>query len=329
MTTMQLSFGDGESTGGRKRTRREVFLAEMEQVVPWHALLALIAPHYPKLGRPGRQPYPLATMLRIHFLQQWYALSDPAMEEAMYDTPVMRRFARLGGLDDIPDETTILNFRRLLETHDLARHLFERVNAHLARKGQSLRAGTIVDATIVAAPSSTKNADGERDPEMHQTKKGNQWHFGMKAHIGVDDESGLVHSVECTAANASDITQMHKLLHGEEDTVCGDSGYTGAENREDLRGVKARFLIAEKPSKLRMIRGKRDRAWAERWERMKASLRAKVEHPFRVIKRQFGYMKVRYRGLAKNTAQVLTLFALSNLWMSRRRLLPAAGELRL
>ncbi len=268
---MQLSFGDGESTGKRKRTRREVFLAEMEQVVPWHALLALIAPHYPELGRPGRQPYPLATMLRIHFLQQWYALSDPAMEEALYDTPVMRRFARLGGLDYIPDETTILNFRRLLETHDLARKLFERVNAHLARKGQSLRAGTIVDETIVdetivAAPSSTKNADGERDPEMHQTKKGNQWHFGMKAHIGVDDESGLVHSVECTAANASDITQMYKLLHGKEDTVCGDSGYTGAEKREELRGVKARFLIAEKPSKLRRICGKRYRAWAERWE---------------------------------------------------------------
>jgi IS5 family transposase len=326
---MQLSFGDGEATGKRKRTRREVFLAEMEQVVPWHALLALIAPHYPTLGRPGRQPYPLATMLRIHFLQQWYALSDPAMEEALYDTPVMRRFARLGGLDDIPDETTILNFRRLLETHDLARELFERVNAHLARKGQSLRAGTIVDATIIAAPSSTKNADGERDPEMHQTKKGNQWHFGMKAHIGVDDESGLVHSVECTAANAPDVAQMHKLLHGKEDTVCGDSGYTGAHKREEMRGVKARFLIAEKPSKLRMIFGKRDRAWAERWEKMKASLRAKVEHPFRVIKRQFGYMKVRYRGLAKNTAQVLTLFALSNLWMSRRRLLPTAGELRL
>jgi transposase, IS5 family len=329
MTTIQLSFGNGEATGKRKRTRREVLLAEMEQVVPWHALLALIALHYPSMGRTGWQPYPLATMLRIHFLQQWYALSDPAMEEALYDTPVMRRFARLGDLDDIPDETTILNFRRLLETRDLARELFERVNTHLARKGQSLLAGMIVDATIIAAPSSTKNADGERDPEMQQTKKGNQWYFGMKAHIGVDDESGLVHSVECTAANAADIAQVHKLLHGKEDTVCGDSGHTGAEKREDLRGMKARFLIAEKPSKLRMIRGKRDRAWAERRGRMKASLRAKVEHPFRVIKRQFGYVKVRCRGLAKNTAQVLTLFALSNLWMMRGRLSPAAGELRL
>jgi IS5 family transposase len=322
---MQLTFGDAEGLGKRKRTRREIFLAEMEQVVPWTALLALIEPHYPKTGRPGRPPYALATMLRIHFLQQWYALSDPAMEEALFDTPVMRRFARLNGLENIPDETTILNFRRLLEDHGLAERIFERVNAHLARKGQSLRAGTIVDATIIAAPSSTKNQDGERDPQMHQTKKGNQWHFGMKAHIGVDDESGLVHHVECTAANVADVTQVHKLLHGKEETVYGDSGYTGADKREELQAVEAGFLIAEKPSKLRMIKNKRERHYAKRWEHYKASVRAKVEHPFRVIKRQFGYIKVRYRGLAKNAAQVLTLFALSNLWMSRRRLLPATG----
>ena len=203
------------------------------------------------------------------------------------------------------------------------------MNAHLARKGQSLRAGTIVDATIIAAPSSTKNRDDERDPEMHQTKKGNQWHFGMKAHIGVDDESGLVHHVECTAANVADVTQVHKLLHGKEDTVCGDSGYTGAGKREELQDVAAGFLIAEKSSKLRAIKNKRERRHGERWEHFKASLRAKVEHPFRVIKRQFGYTKVRYRGLAKNTAQVLTLFALSNLWMVRWQLLPTAGLLRL
>jgi len=326
---MQLTFGDAEDLGKRKRTRREIFLAEMEQVVPWTALLTLIEPHYPKLGRPGRQPYAVATMLRIHFLQQWYALSDPAMEEALYDTPVMRRFARLSGSDNFPDETTILNFRRLLETHGLAEQIFERVNAHLARKGQSLRAGTIVDATIIAAPSSTKNQGGERDPEMHQTKKGNQWHFGMKAHIGVDDESGLVHHVACTAANEADVTQLHKLLHGKEDTICGDSGYTGANKREELQEVKSGFWIAEKPSKLRAIKSKRERRYAKRWEHFKASLRAKVEHPFRVIKRQFGYTKVRYRGLAKNTAQVLTLFALSNLWMVRRQLLPTAGLLRL
>lgn len=326
---MQLTFGDAEGLGQRKQTRREIFLAEMEQVVPWKSLLALIEPHYPKHGRPGRQPYPLATMLRIHFLQQWYALSDPAMEEALYDTPVMRRFAQLGGLDDVPDETTILNFRRLLETRDLPGRILVKVNKHLSNRGLSLRGGTIVDATIIAAPSSTKNQDGERDPEMHQTKKGNQWFFGMKAHIGVDDESGLVHHVECTAANAGDVTQVHKLLHGKEDTVCGDSGYTGADKREELQGVKSVFLIAEKPSKLRAMKNKRVRRSAERWEHFKASLRAKVEHPFRVIKRQFGYTKVRYRGLAKNTAQVLTLFALTNLWMVRRQLLPATGLLRL
>lgn len=326
---MQLSFGDAEFNGKRKQTRREMFLSEMDKVVPWKALLALIEPHYPKLGQPGRQPYPLETMLRIHFLQQWYALSDPAMEEALYDTVSMRRFAKLGGLDDVPDETTILNFRRLLEKHDLARKLLNRVNAHLSRKGQSLRGGTIVDATIIAAPSSTRNQGGERDPEMHQAKKGNHWHFGMKAHIGVDDESGLVHSVECTAANEADISQAYKLLHGKEDTVCGDSGYTGLEKREEMIKCKARYLIAEKPSKLKKIKGKRELKWARQWEHTKASLRAKVEHPFRVIKRQFGYVKVRYRGLAKNAAQVLTLFALSNLWMKRKQLLPNTGELRL
>lgn len=192
----------------------------------------------------------------------------------------------------------------------------------------SLRSGTIVDATIISAPSSTKNKAGERDPAMHQTKKGNQWFFGMKAHIGVDDASGLVHHVECTAANVADVTQVHKLLHGREDTVCGDSGYTGAEKREELQDVDAGFLIAEKPSKLRAMKNERERRYAERWERYKASLRAKVEHPFRVIKRQFGYTKVRYRGLAKNAAQVLTLFALSNLWMARRRLLPTTGAVR-
>jgi IS5 family transposase len=326
---MQLTFGDAEGLGKRKQTRREIFLAEMDQVVPWGALLGLIEPHYPKLGRQGRQPYPLATMLRIHFLQHWYALSDPAMEEALYDTAAMRRFAQLGGLDEVPDETTILNFRRLLETHDVARKILTKVNAHLARKGLSLRSGTIVDATIIAAPSSTKNRDGERDPEMHQTKKGNQWYFGMKAHIGVDDDSGLVHHVECTAANAADVTQVHKLLHGKEDTICGDSGYTGADKREELQAVKAGFLIAEKPSKLRAMKNTREGRSVERWEHCKASLRAMVEHPFWVVKRQFGYTKVRYRGLAKNTTQVLTLFALSNLWMTRRHLLPTTELLRL
>ncbi|MFA8471215.1 IS5 family transposase [Xanthomonas campestris pv. campestris] len=322
---MQLTFGDAEGLGKRKQTRREIFLAEMEQVVPWQQLLGLVAPHYPVSGRPGRQPYALATMLRIHLLQQWYALSDPAMEEALHEIPTLRRFAQLGGLDNVPDETTILNFRRLLETHGLAARMLEAVNAHLARKGQSLRSGTIVDATLIAAPSSTKNADHARDPEMRQTKKGNQWYFGMKAHIGVDEFSGLVHHVHCTAANVADVTVTHTLLHGKEDSVFGDSGYTGADKREELQDCEAAFFIAAKRSVLQAIGNKRERAREQRWEHFKASVRAKVEHPFRVIKRQFGYTKVRYRGLAKNTAQVLMLFALSNLWLKRKQLMPVVG----
>jgi len=322
---MQLTFGDAEGLGKRKQTRREIFLAEMEQVVPWKSLLALIEPHYPTSGRRGRPPYALPTMLRIHLLQQWYALSDPGMEEALHEIASMRLFARLSGLAPIPDETTILNFRRLMETNGLAAKMLEAVNAHLARKGQSLRAGTIVDATIISAPSSTKNADKARDPEMHQTKNGNQWYFGMKAHIGVDEFSGLVHHVKGTAANVGDVTVTHELLHGKEDCVLGDSGYTGADARAELRDCKATFLIAKKRGTVKAIRNARDRRQHERWESCKASMRAKVEHPFRVIKRQFGYTKVRYRGLAKNTAQVLTLFALSNLWMTRRQLMPVQG----
>ena len=319
---MQLTFGDAEDLGQRKQTRREVFLGEMEQVVPWKALLALIEPHYPKLGRPGRQPYALATMLRIHFLQQWYALSDPAMEEALYDTPVMRRFAGIGGLDGIPDETTILNFRRLLETHGLAAKLLARVNAHLQRKGMSLRSGTIVDATIIAAPSSTKNREGERDPEMHQTKKGNQWHFGMKAHIGVDAESGLVHTVVGTAANVADVTQTAEVLHGEEKTVYLDAGYTGVEKREELKDRDIDWQVATKRSKLKAIpKESKLGPLLRRLESVKASIRAKVEHPFHIVKNLFSHRKVRYRGLKKNTAQLHILFALANLVIAKRQLL--------
>ena len=326
---MQLTFGDAEGLGKRKQTRREMFLSEMDQVVPWKRLLVLIEPHYPASGRRGRPPYAMETMLRIHLLQQWYALSDPGMEEALHEIPTLRRFAQLGGLDNIPDETTILNFRRLLETHGLAAKMLEAVNAHLARKGQSLRAGTIVDATIIQAPSSTKNADKARDPEMHQTRNGQQWYFGMKAHIGVDEFSGLVHHVHCTAANVADVTVVRALLHGREDCIFGDSGYTGLDKREAFEDSKAAFFIAAKRSTVQAIGNKRQRRQKMRWEHFKASVRAKVEHPFRVIKRQFGYTQVRYRGLAKNTAQVLTLFALSNLWMVRRQLLPATGQVRL
>ncbi len=321
---MQLTFGDAEGLGKRKQTRREIFLAEMERIVPWKRLLALIEPHYPVSGRPGRQPYALARMLRIHLLQQWYALSDPAMEEALHEIPTLRRFAQLGGLDNVPDETTILNFRRLLETHGIAARMLEAVNAHLSRKGQSLRSGTIVDATLIAAPSSTKNADRARDPEMHQTKKGNQWYFGMKAHIGVDEFSGLVHHVQCTAANVADVTVTHALLHGKEDSVFGDSGYTGAEKRDELQSCEAAFSLP--PSAPRFKPLATARACLGRTLGTLQGKRAREGGaPIPGDQAAVRLHQVRYRGLAKNTAQVQTLFALSNLWMVRRHLLPARG----
>ena len=321
----QMSFGDAEYAGKRKRTRREVFLAEMDKVVPWPRLLALIEPHYPKAGN-GRPPYPLATMLRVHLMQNWFGLSDPGMEEALYEIAPLRQFAHLSLTRPIPDETTILNFRRLIEAHDLAPKLLQTVNAHLCRKGLMLKQGTIVDATIIAAPSSTKNADGERDPELHQTKKGNQWHFGMKAHIGVDVDSGLVHTVTTTAANASDVSQVEALLHGKEEVVHADAGYIGAQQR--VKSGKREWHIAAKRGAVKAIKDAKLKQIVEELETLKARIRARVEHPFRVIKRQFGFMKVRFKGLAKNTAQVITLFALSNLWMARKRLLTPTGPLR-
>ena len=316
----QLSFSDVEYGGKRKQTRREVFLVEMERAVPWRELEDLIEPHYPKIGG-GRPPYALSTMLRIHCLQQWYGLSDPAMEEALYEIASMRQFAGLSlARGAVPDETTILKFRHLLERHDLARQIFEAIKGHLQAKGLMLRQGTIVDATIVSAASSIKNSTGERDPEMHQTRKGNQWYFGMKAHVGVDAESGLVHSLIGTAANVADVTQAHDLLHGEETVAFGDAGYTGVAKRPECKQAVA-WHVAMKPGKRRAL-GKTalDRLY-EKIERLKAQIRARGEHAFRVVKRQFGYVKVRYRGLAKNTAQLHMLFALANIWTARRRLL--------
>ena len=318
----QMSFGDAEYAGKRKKTRRELFLEEMEQVVPWASLENLIEPLYPIAGR-GRHPYPLETMLRVHLMQNWFGLSDPAMEEALYEITPMRVFARLTLTKAIPDETTILNFRHLLEANDLAPEILGRVNAYLSRKGLLLKRGSIVDATIIAAPSSTKNAEGKRDPEMHQTKKGNQWHFGMKAHIGVDADSGLVHTVATTPANVADIEVVDELLHGKEQVVHADSGYTGADKRVERKQLT--WQIAAKRGRIKALPDNRQRRALERREQRKASVRAKVEHPFRVIKRQFGLLKVRFRGLAKNTAHVITLFALSNLWMARRRLLAMTG----
>ena len=320
----QMSLGESGFARKTKRTRKREFLDEMNLVVPWGELVALIAPQAPTpRAKGGRPPFAVETMLRIHFLQQWFNLSDPAMEEALYDTPMFREFAKLDmGEENLPDESTILRFRHLLEKNHLSLQILATVNATLTAKGLMLKIGTVVDATLIAAPSSTKNKDGERDPEMHQTKKGNQWHFGMKAHIGVDADSGLVHTVVGTAANAGDVTQASALVHGQETDVYADAGYQGVAKRKETQDIEATWHVAMRPGKRRALDKSRPvDALLEQLEHVKASIRAKVEHPFRVIKRQFGHVKVRYRGLAKNTAQLHTLFALSNLWIVRRTLL--------
>lgn len=293
----------------------------MERVVPWNDLVALVSPYMPE-GRRGRPPFPVEAMLRIHFMQQWFNLSDPAMEDALHDVPLFRDFAGLGGWDDrLPDESTILRFRHALEKHKLAEQILKTVNELLTAKGLMLRSGTVVDATLIAAPSSTKNSSGERDPQMKQSKKGQQWYFGMKCHIGVDAESGLVHTVRGTAGSVNDVVEANGLLHGQETDAWGDAGYQGAHKRADAApGVN--WHVAMKPGKRRaMDKNTPLGQLAERIEKIKASVRAKVEHPFRVIKRQFGHVKVRYRGLAKNTAQLHTQFALANLWMAKRKLM--------
>ncbi len=320
----QLSLGESGFERKTKRTRKREFLYEMNLVVPWAELVSLIAPHAPAPGaKGGRPPFAVETMLRIHFLQQWFNLSDPATEEALYDMALFREFVGLdAGEDNLPDESTILRFRHLLEAHNLSLQILATVNATLAAKGLLLKSGTVVDATLIAAPSSTKNSSGERDPEMHQTKKGNQWHFGMKAHIGVDADSGLVHTVVGTAANVNDVTQAHALVHGEETDVFADAGYQGVDKRTETQDIDVHWHVAMRPGKRKVLdKSTPMGAILDQLEQVKARIRAKVEHPFRVIKRQFGHVKVRYRGLAKNTAQLHTLFALSNLWMVRRTLL--------
>lgn len=313
----QQSLGLGQSS---KRTRRREFLGEMECVVPWTELVSLVAPYLPE-GRRGRPPFPVEAMLRIHFMQQWFNLSDPAMEDALHDVPLFREFAGLAGWDDrLPDESTILRFRHVLEKHKLGEQMLRTVNDLLTARGLLLRSGTVVDATLIAAPSSTKNASGERDPEMKQSRKGQQWYFGMKAHIAVDADSGLVHTVRGTAGSVHDVVEANALLHGQETDVYADAGYQGAGKRPDARaGVT--WHIAMRPGQRKALdRSDPVQALADDIERIKARIRAKVEHPFRVIKRQFGHVKVRYRGLTKNTAQLHTLFALANLWIAKRRI---------
>jgi IS5 family transposase len=320
MMQRQGSFSQAEYAGKKKQTRRDKFLAEMEQVVPWARLVARLQPLYPK-GDRGRPPIGLERMLRIYFLQQWYGLADEALEDALYDSHALRGFAGIElNHDPVPDATTLLKFRHWLERHELTRALFDEVGRMLEARGLLMRQGTIVDATIIAASPSTKNKTKARDPEMHQTKKGNQWHFGMKAHIGVDVASGVVHTLTGTAANKADINQMAALLHGREEAVFADAGYAGASKRPELAARDVCWNIAVKRSIIKAL-PKALRDLAEPMERALAQVRAWVEHPFHVVKNLFRHKKLRYRGLAKNTAQLHTLFALANLVIVKKTLL--------
>ena len=312
----QTTFASLAFDAKKKLTRRERFLREMDQVVPWERLLKLIAPHYPKAGN-GRAPMPLETMLRLYFLQQWFNLSDPAAEDSLYDIESMRRFCCIElGDNAVPDETTILNFRRLLERHQLTEAIFQAVSRLLADKRLLLKSGTLVDATIISAPSSTKNADRSRDPEMTQTRKGNQWYFGMKVHIGTDRQ-GIVHTVTTTTAKEADMTQLPELLHGKESVVHGDRGYYSHDAVEFLRGHGIRARLQKRAASGHPL-SRAEKARNRKWSRA----RAFVEHPFHVIKRLWGFAKVRYRGLAKNTARVFALLALANLYRVRYQLMP-------
>jgi len=315
----QIGLQDTRLAKRQKQTRKAQFLEEMDQIVPWQQLMDVIEPYYPKAGN-GRRPIALETMLRIHFLQHWFNYSDPGMEEALYDIPLFQQFARIDMVvDTIPDETTLLKFRHLIEQKGLAQKLFEAVNDHLADRGLLLREGTAVDATLISAPTSTKNSERKRDPEMSSTKKGNQWYFGMKAHIGVDTETGIVHSLTGTAAKRHDSTQVEHLLHGEEKSVYGDKAYSSADHN----------LLASKPETgpiwCMPFKGKELPEWKVKLNHEMTRVRAIVEHPFRILKQQFGYTKVRYRGLKKNTDAITTKMALVNLYQMRRTLLVMTG----
>ena len=326
----QLSFASYEYAQKKRVTRRERFLAEMEQLVPWARLESLIEPKYPTGGRVGRQPIGVWRMLRMYFLQQWFGLADEAVEDALYDSQAMREFVGIDlAREAVPDATTLLKFRRLLEEHDLTAKLFEGINAHLAERGLMLREGTMVDATIIAAPPSTKNKEHARDPEMHQTKKGNEWHFGMKAHIGADADSGLVHSLHATAANESDVAHTHEVLHGEEAVVFIDAGYSGVDKRPEVTQAQAEgkirsdieWNVAKRRSTITKMAEGTLKTLTKALERVKAQIRSRVEHPFHVVKNLFHYKKVRYKGLAKNKAQLYSLFGLANLVIAKKRLM--------
>lgn len=325
----QISFATAEHQSKKRVTRREKFLAEMEQVVPWARLIASLEPYYPT-GKRGRPPIGLERMLRLYFVQQWYGLADEALEDAVSDSAAIRNFVGIDlGREEAPDATTVLKFRRLLEDSQLTQAMFAQINAQLSERGLMMREGTMVDATIINAPSSTKNKGKQRDIEMHQTKKRNQWYFGMKAHIGADANSGLVHSVHVTAANESDVAHTHELLHGHESEVFADAGYVGVQKRDEVTQAQqagdirpdVKWAIACGRAKLKGMAQGPLKQLTQALERVKAQIRARVEHPFHVVKNLFKHKKARYKGLAKNNAQMFTLFALANLVIAKKRLL--------
>jgi IS5 family transposase len=318
----QITFAQAEHQNKKKVTRRERFLAEMNVLVPWQRLLDALSPsYYPdSAGKRGRPPTPLERMLRIYFLQQWYGLADEALEDAIYDSQAMRDFVGIDlSIESVPDATTLLRFRHLLKRHSLTQRIFEEINASLTERGLFMREGTIVDATIIAAAPSTKNKAKQRDPSMKQTRKGNQWFFGMKAHIGVDAVTGLTHSVVATSANQADITVAEQLLRDGKEPVYADAGYTGLGKRLAGCGDSLPALrIAARRSTIKKMEDGPEKQIMQRIEHCKASIRAKVEHPFHVIKNLFGHRKVRYRGMEKNQAQLFSLFALANLVLAKR-----------
>ena len=316
------SFSQAEFAAKKKTTRREKFLLRLESVIPWVKLPAVIEPFYPK-GERGRPPVGLERMLRVYFLQPWYGLADEALEDALYDSQALRGFARMDlAAEGVPDATTRLKFRRLLETHDLCKGLFTAINADLTARGLLLREGTLVDATLIAAPPSTKNQEKKRDPERHQTRKGNQWYFGMKAHIGADRDSKLMHTGGVTAANVADLTKTAELLHGQEEQVHADAGDTGVEKRAEIVALERTigWQIARKRGPIKAMVEGAEKATLKAVEKAKASVRAFVEHPFHILKNIFRHRKVRYRGLAKNGHQLYTLFGLANVLIGARQI---------
>lgn len=312
----QQTFSDIEYSTQKRTTKRESFLEKMQNIVPWTAWVNIIKPFYPT-GERGRPPIELEVILRMYLLQVWFSLSDEMLEDSIYDSQSMRRFLGINLLEQrVPDATTLLHFRHLLEKHNLSTKMFAQLNQILLENGIMMQKGTIVDATIISAPCSTKNKEKERDPDMKSTKKGNQWHFGMKAHIGVDKDSGLVHTIETTGANVHDVTMTSKLLHGKEETLHGDAGYLGANNQDEMPVLD--YQINVRRSSIAKLPEDEQPA-AKELQHAKSSVRAIVEHPFHILKNTFGFKKTRYRGISKNHSRLNILFASVNLLMCARR----------